>query len=186
MNVDPRDIWRKPSTYSPVWDERAKIVVSLLGDVESVCDIGCGAPQTMRRILRPSIRYYPADLEQWSPDTETCDLNAGLYPTRSLKRADACLMIGVLEYLNDPLSVLVAINKHCKRLILSYHPTDLRPDNRHAAWIQNIREDQLLELAALAGWERQDRIKLDNGQMIYDFEATFRVKLKKWLGLVHK
>lgn len=119
--------WSKPESYREVWADRAAVVADLIDDGATVCDIGCGATQDLRKSLKPGCTYVPCDMHAWSDAVEFCDLNKGIYPERSLARADVVTLLGVLRYLHDPARVFMRLGQLRKPIIFSYHPVDLKP-----------------------------------------------------------
>lgn len=162
------ELWLDPKSYSPHWTPRAVKAVAMLENAFAVCDIGCGAPQDVRSILPDDIRYLPADLKQWTSDTEICDLNAGIFPEKSLSACDYVLMLGVIEYIFDPAKVFSGLSLRSLRMVTSYHPSELRLD-RWPTWVNNFGEDEYLSMAQQSGWVLKERLPLDHGQVLYAF-----------------
>ncbi len=95
----------------------------MCADAEWVCDLGCG-PQFLRRHLGQGIVYLPADLIQWTPDTEVCDVNAGHLPVRSLTLCDTCVMMGVIGRIRDPRWFFGELARHAEHLLFSHFDGD--------------------------------------------------------------
>ena len=95
----------------------------MCADAEWVCDLGCG-PQFLRRHLGQGIVYLPADLIQWTPDTEVCDVNAGHLPVRSLTLCDTCVMMGVIGRIRDPRWFFGELARHVEHLLFSHFDGD--------------------------------------------------------------
>lgn len=164
--------WHDPSIYKQHWATRAPRVIPLLASSRVVCDIGCGAPQTLRTLLPKTVKYLPADLKQWTPDTELCDLNAGLFPEAALAAADTCVILGVFEYLNEPEKVLSEIAKRCPRLVFSYHPLDLQ-DTWQDIWIgKPLKMYDLLDAISGASFTSKTIIDIDKRQFAFDCRST--------------
>ena len=91
----------------------------MCADAKWVCDLGCG-PQFLRRYLGQDVIYLPADLNQWTPDTELCDLNSGKLPSQSLKLCDICVMMGLIGYLRDPKWLIRELAQYAEHVLISY------------------------------------------------------------------
>jgi len=150
----PERDWRSKRTFAPKywkWAKRARIAGSHLSDSEWVLDIGCGE-RALRYFLPRSTGYLAADLVQWAPDIEICDLNAGEFPDRYLAVADTSVMLGVIEYLERPKDVFERIAQSSERLLVSYNPTDLFP-RRAPHWISHLSSRQLIDMLADASFD---------------------------------
>lgn len=169
--------WSQPESYHPSywsWAGRARAASTLIRPgYRWVCDIGCGN-QHLKWFLPRSAVYLPADLNQWTANTEVCDLNAMALPTRSLAACDVAVMLGVIEYLRDPAQVFSALATSAEHLVVSYRTNELRPQ-RKADWFNAYTLAQLVDLLTHAGFEicelrtfrQQVIIRLDSWQ----FEA---------------
>src|SRR5882724_4237857 len=71
--------WTKVAAESPPWDERNRIIASLIPCKSSVLDLGSGA-QTLRKHLKHDCVYQPCDIVKSSKDVILCNFNAGVYP----------------------------------------------------------------------------------------------------------
>lgn len=142
--------WADPANYRPTWIPRSELAISWIGDAKALCDIGCGAPQNIRKLLPGGVLYLPADLKRWTNDTETCDLAAGIFPERSLAKCDVAFLLGVIEYMTEPQKIFSGLAVRCSRLITSYHPTDTHP-KRIETWINAFSEREYLSMTETAG-----------------------------------
>ncbi len=112
------------------WPARARRAAALVEQLDlepgaSVLDLGCGN-QTVRQLLPEGLEYRPFDRMARSPDTEVLDL-ASAHPATG---GDVALLLGVLEYLPDPLPTLSWVAQNCRHLVLSYN--DCRSAERRA------------------------------------------------------
>ena len=146
--------WFDRATFSAGrlnWVHRARHVATLCRDAQWVCDIGCGE-QHLRWFLPVQTNYLPADLRQWTEDTETCDLNAGKLPLRSLTLSDTAVLIAVIQYLRDPNAVFAALAQYVEFLVLTYLPTDRSP-RLAKYYLSYLSETELTALLTRNGFE---------------------------------
>ena len=158
--------WTARDSFPDYWDPRAAAVAPLLEGFGWVCDIGCGQ-QALRRHLAPGVRYLPADLRAWTPDTETCDLNAGQLPLRSLRLCDAATLLGVLEYIPDPATLLRRLGQEAEHLVLTYCATDLWQADRAAmGWMNAMDQAGLRALVTACGYRIVQAEVFDGRQLL--------------------
>ncbi|WP_298068264.1 polysaccharide pyruvyl transferase family protein [uncultured Mailhella sp.] len=99
------------------WRKRTIAVRKLLGDdIQSVIDVGAGS-MFLGRLLNPEVRYYPVDYERHCDETLVCDLNAYQFPDI---KADAAVLAGILEYLNDIDWLFDTLAERVSMIVLSY------------------------------------------------------------------
>ncbi len=144
--------WFDPDSYNTMWNGRAEAAAALQNGARWVCDIGCGM-QALKAFLKDAI-YLPADLNRWTDDTETCDLNAGIYPERALKRAELCYLLGVVEYLYHPEKAIGHIALKADRLVVTYNPVDLIDPDRtqNPAWQNAYSTDSFVTMIESCGF----------------------------------
>lgn len=132
------------------WARRARFVARACRQDRWVCDIGCGM-QALRWFLSKETIYLPADLRQWTEDTELCDLNRGQLPERALELCDVAVMIGVLYYVQDPEALFGHLSNYAEFVVFTYNPTDTHP-KRKQHWICHMSEIELLGILARQGF----------------------------------
>lgn len=115
--------WSKPVRHKIKWANRARVAARMCGSERWVCDLGCGM-QYLKAFLPRSTIYLPADLKQWTSDTEICDLDAGNMPTRSLELCDICVMLGVIDHLLTPERAIEKLSWNVEKILISYNSTD--------------------------------------------------------------
>ncbi len=120
--VDPRQQrrWRKNALSRPSWDDRNRLVATLIRPGQSVLDVGSGA-QSLRGYLPPGGGYTPCDRVRISADTLVCDLNR---PARlpDVVGFDVAVCSGVCEYLWYPREVLGWVSRVADAAIVTYCP----------------------------------------------------------------
>ncbi len=142
--------WSNPDAFDARWSARTFVVSEIVRRFTAVCEIGCGPHQQLRLLLAPNAKYFPADLVKWTEDTEQCDLNSGLFPVDSLRKSVLCVLLGVLEYVNDISSTITRLAASCPNILLTYHPLD-RVKERHQNWRNSLTLADFYMLFADAG-----------------------------------
>ncbi len=171
--------WTDRDSYLPFWDARGAAVAPLLKNRDWVCDLGCGA-QALRKQLAPGTRYLPADIHAWTEDTETCELNEGRLPRRSLLRCDVAVMLGVLEYIVDPASLLRHLHGYAEHLLLTYCTPELwTVDRAGFGWVNALSEADLRTLLADAGYAVAATSVFDDRQLILQAVNTGFAQLRR-------
>src|SRR5271154_6684946 len=88
------------------WQPRAAAAAEWLADAARVADLGCGTMR-LERFLRPGQGYLPVDVARRDERTLVLDLNEPSDLAR-LPAADACALLGILEYAYRPDALLAA------------------------------------------------------------------------------
>lgn len=158
--------WAKPESFAPQWSYRAGLAAQMIPAHSRVLDIGCGA-MDLERVLPEDCTYQPCDLVRRDERTLVCDLNRGEFPDGV--QPDVVTMLGVLEYLRDPLDVLRKVRALDRPLICSYSITDRRPqlDRASQGWINSYDFASLASLMAQAGFRLKCRQAVDQMQDIF-------------------
>ena len=158
--------WLDETQYEPGWQVRSVRAVELAKGARWFCDIGCG-PQFLRRLLPPGSVYLPADLRRWTPDPAEIELNAGRLPITYLELSDVCFLLGVLEYLLDVEGFLRVLRPRVDRVVISYNPAELVPDDRAAmGWLNALTTEQLRETFHRGGMELEHLEQLGGTQVL--------------------
>ena len=104
-------------TDTVIWRKRIIATIKLMGsDIGSVLDVGAGS-MFLKKILPPGVQYYPLDYERHCDETLVCDLNAYEFPDVT---ADAAVLAGILEYLNDVDWLFDTLASRVSMIVLSY------------------------------------------------------------------
>lgn len=141
---------------APPWDDRNRVIASLILPGSSVLDIGSGA-QTLRTHLHPQCTYQPCDIVKSSEDVIVCDFNAGNYP-QTARLYDYAVCSGVLEYMRDPDDFIGHASQLARRVLISYNPLR-RGESKLARlrnnWINHLTQEELEQMFARNGlrWE---------------------------------
>jgi hypothetical protein len=127
-SVYARPDWADAKSYKRKWADRARVAARLCTGYRWICDLGCGM-QALRLFLPRDTVYLPADLKQWTDDTEICNIDAGLMPSRYLQLSDLCVMLGVVDHLRDPGRSFKLLANSAENILFSYQSTDFSRDN---------------------------------------------------------
>ena len=156
--VTDRERWEDATSYERFWSDRSAAAATLCQPGQWVCDIGCGM-QGLRALLPLGCTYLPSDLRRWSAAVEVCDLNIGLLPQRHLVRCDVVTLLGVIEYIFDPLRLLIALRQRAETVVLSYNCVELADVERAGfGWVNALTSEAVVDLVRQAGF-RPDTVK---------------------------
>lgn len=142
--------WSNPRSLASAWSRRARIVSTLIPPHSSVLDVGCGA-MALRNYLPSTCSYIPADIVSRCPECIVVDLNKDPYPD---VQTDVVTLLGVVEYLHDPLKALLGARTHQKQLVLSYVCHSFGPvaHRRKLGWVNDYGLAELKALLNRSGW----------------------------------
>jgi hypothetical protein len=139
--------WSRLTGKEPGWDERNKIIAARIPPGSSVIDLGAGA-QTLREHLPEGCVYQPYDLVKTTPDVVLVDFNRGIYPELPAP-VDFAICSGVLEYVIDPMALLVRLPGLAREVIVSYavrEPSDSRLSRLKRGWKSHLSREGIEEL----------------------------------------
>lgn len=164
------NVW---SDAEDLWPSRLQAAAKLVLPGESVLDVGAGA-QGLARYLHPSCAYTPADQHQRTPDTMLIDLEQP-QTIIATEAFDVVALLGVIEYLTDPLSALQKLRDFGRYMVVSYAPfipgPRGSPHRRRANnWINSLTRDELEALFVRAGLDVEADIPWQ-AQLIYRLSA---------------
>lgn len=172
LAISDRKRWAMNARIAPPWDDRNRIIASLIPPRSRVLDLGSGA-QTLRRHLAEGCSYFPCDLVQSSPDCQVCNFNLGIYPSVA-ESFDYSVVSGVLEYLLNPSDFLVRIKVYAQVMILTYEPALGTPSDRlrrlSNGFVNHMGKCELENLFASSG-VRFEEMCAWRSQTIYRLEC---------------
>jgi hypothetical protein len=144
-----RERWSDPGRLEPAWDARAGFAARFIPAGVRVLDLGCGA-MALERHLPVGCTYVPADLVARDARTLECELNAARYPEGDW---DVIVLLGVLEYVFEPLALLRWLRAQDAPALLSYCPTELTgaADRAALGWVNDFSTAALTALIGQAG-----------------------------------
>ena len=153
------------------WNRRAAMAATYLRGQSSVDDIGCGT-MILRSHLQSSQKYLPLDVIPRDAFTVVCDLNNKMPPATGAK---AAAMLGVIEYLHDPSSVLLHLSNQYEVLLVSYCFTDgpgAPANRREHGWVNDHRKGEIEELFRDSGWSIMDRMEVNAWEYLWQLIPT--------------
>ena len=143
---------------SPLWRERTEFAARFVKPGLAVLDVGCGE-MWVERAFRPS-RYIPVDLVQRDERTRLLDLDEADLPAEWLAEVDLVVLLGVLEYLQEPARCLAAAARAGRAVLCSYNTAEYSPDRerrRRDGWVTDLDIDGFEQLARVAGFRIASR-----------------------------
>ncbi len=142
--------WAKiASDFGELWRRRAKTAAEWLTGAGSVADLECGG-MTLERYLDIRQRYIPVDLARRDDRSVVLDVNEPADLAR-LPDADACALLGVLEYSYAPEDLANALRNKYRQAIVSYNLSSNEQDVESRlsnGWVTHFDRDQLYKLFA--------------------------------------
>jgi Methyltransferase domain len=159
--------WFAQPAPEPAHDERAAFAAQFIPAGARVLELNCGR-MALKRFLPNGCRYQGCDLTAREPDTVTCDLNAGEFPSEAAAQADVVVMLGVLEQIVDVENLFTHL-RFCKRdLVLSYCATDLtgKCDRAALGFINHFSYFDLTTLFDRYGFRIECTAPLDGVQFL--------------------
>ena len=156
-----RDRWIDPKSFSPEWDERAKIIAGLIPRRSRVIEFGAGL-RKLQSHLDSSCTYVASDLISRRSDTFIVDLEKRPLPALSDDDFDVAVFAGVLEYVSDVPGVVSWIGQYVTACIFSYECaartggiySRLRRtwDRAALGWVNSFTEEELKSIFTRAGF----------------------------------
>jgi hypothetical protein len=158
--------WSDPQNLSREWDERAKLVADWLPTGARVVDIGCGN-MAVEGLLRGGL-YLPVDVVSRDTRTHVIDLNHDSLPDSFFDPVDHATLLGVLEYLANPESLLQQLARLGITLICSYQLADFRDPTARTRerWFHAFHAWEFTDLLHRCGFQVVDARRL-GGQGLY-------------------
>lgn len=139
-----------PEGLGQIWERRTALAGSWLAGAAAVADVGCGT-MDLERWLEPSQHYHAVDVVPRDARTLVLNLNDPADLER-LPAADACALLGVLEYCYKPELLFANLRPTYPRIVMSFNVLDEdRPleSRLEHGWVNHFT---FRELAAL--WSR--------------------------------
>jgi hypothetical protein len=159
--------WSAPQALEPAHDERAAFAAHFIPAGARVFELNC-ARMGLRRFLPNGCRYQGCDLIAREPDTLTCDLNAGEFPSEAAAQADVIVLLGVLEHIVDVESLFTHLRFAKRDLVISYCATDLTGncDRTALGWVNNFSFFELATLFDRYGFRIECTAPVDSVQLL--------------------
>lgn len=139
--------------FGDQWQRRAAAAAQWLTEAASIADLGCGA-MNLERCLRPGQRYIPVDLARRDGRTHVLDLNRPAHLAR-LPPADACALLGVLEYVYGPCELIAALRGRYAQVVATFNvrgEEDSIEERLGHGWVNHFADADLRSLFAEHGY----------------------------------
>jgi hypothetical protein len=155
--IHPR--WTRQVRSTRLSKRRERIAAQFIPPGSRVLDLGCGA-MTLRHVISADCSYTPCDILPHHPDIVVANLNLLQFPPGEY---DVAMMLGVVEYLENPLWVFRAARSRCNRLVFGYEryrfwtAKNIAACEKHGR-MNYLREPELMHFLKLSGW-RVDHIE---------------------------
>jgi hypothetical protein len=134
-----------PESTGELWRTRAIVAAAMLDEAISIVDLGCGTMEIGRQ-LGPRQLYFPVDVVARDDRTRVLDLNR-VEDQERLPPADACVMLGVLEYIYQPYALFTALRRTYRQAVVSFNvrrPSDPIPHRLGHGWVNHFERDELI------------------------------------------
>jgi hypothetical protein len=170
-----RQRWGAASSYKAEWARRGQAASHLIRDGSRVLEIGTGTG-TFRSLVAHRCRYTGADLEPLDIGaTLALDLDDDPIPAGPW---DTIVLLGVLEYLYNPVEALRKLANAAPHVVISYcccldHGPNSIAERRARGWINAMAEQNIRDQMGLLGFYVSSRQCLNSTpyfeQIIFDF-----------------
>ena len=155
--------------FGEEWRNRAVAAAAWLSEAASVADLGCGTMK-LEECLRPDQVYLPVDLIARDARTRILDLNS-LSDLARLPVANACAMLGVLEYSYVPDELVAALRPHYRQVVatfsvICYETPDWRLEQ---GWVNHFTRQEVAELFVRHGFKLMREHNFQGRQHMFDF-----------------
>ncbi|MDB5069330.1 MAG: hypothetical protein JWM87_441 [Candidatus Eremiobacteraeota bacterium] len=158
--------WKHVSGSWTEWSKRAALTADWLSAARTVADLGCGG-MTLERYLAPWQRYVPVDIVARDERTIVLDVEKDeLAPID----AEACAVIGVMEYLFDVPAVLVKLRTAFARSVVSYNVAAGGAANGRLenGWVNHFSYDELQRSFREAGLTVAKERLVDGSEFLFE------------------
>ena len=133
--------WRKASELHENWDDRTRILASMIKPNSAVIEFGAGA-LSLKELIPETCSYTASDIVSRAPGVLVCDLNEGI--PFELTPFDTAIFSGVLEYVFDIDKVFYQLNNSIDKILLSYACKEISNANRlRNGWLSDYSRMEL-------------------------------------------
>jgi hypothetical protein len=164
-----RSRWESKESFGKTWSRRAELAAAMIQKSKVVCDIGCGM-QDLRRELQDGVKYLPMDIKIWTPDTLECEINERNLPLDYIRAAEVTTLLGVMEYLKEPVWVLQQIAENCPALLVSYcttHRDETTQERARNGWMNAFTAADFEALLGSTNWTVTDKRLYGKSQWLW-------------------
>jgi hypothetical protein len=184
--------WSSSESLMPSWNERTKLIGSLIPSGSSVFEFGAGTG-VLQNYLPSGCKYQKSDLVDRDGCTVILDLNAE--QIESITGFSTAVLSGVLEYIHDIPKLINYLAQHFETVIFSYACLDKNQiDRRNHGWVNDYTIEEIILILKNAGfglynyrtWKTQTilcvtKLKGNTNPALYEIEYTFSISLEKYL-----
>lgn len=163
--------WGNSASLHPNWDERTKLIASLIPENFSILEFGAGQ-MALSKHLPPNCTYTPSDIvKRVNEEYETIiyDLNNSAPPLLT-QEYDIAIFSGVLEYVNDIPKLASHLSEHIPNIIASYASTENNPGTlfrRNSGWVNDYDSNAFTTIFEQAGYRCSTSIRWKNQNIYY-------------------
>ena len=169
--------WLDEDCYPDWYQIRSQWVSGQIKLPSKIVEIGPG-PIGIKPYLHDGVSYISFDLKKWTNETFLVDLNDSNSLKSVAKKIDkntGVVMLGVLEYLTNPLFVLKSLMKG-KSLVFSYcHSWDKSNfvDRESRGWTSNLSEFEIIQFFMETSSKSKIRDKWNLKTLGYETKSDF-------------
>lgn len=133
--------WKKSSELHENWNERTKILASMVQPNSTVIEFGAGA-LSLKELISKTCSYTASDIVSRAPGVLVCDLNESI--PFELTHFDTAIFSGVLEYVFDLDKLFYQLNNSIDNILLSYACKEISNANRlRNGWLSDYSRMEL-------------------------------------------
>jgi hypothetical protein len=165
--MSDRRHWRGEENIDPAWEERSRIIASLVPKASRVIEFGAGRG-VLANFLDPTCSYVASDFVRRGPETRVWDLNERPLPDLSSLAPDVAVFAGVFEYIARLNAIPFWLSRYVSMCIASYECARTargaagrireRWDRARIGWVNTYTESELTGMFARSGFLCTDRV----------------------------
>jgi hypothetical protein len=161
-------IWDGPHQFEPSFAQRrARIAVAkVIPAGTRVLDLGAGAP-SLASLLPARTSWMHGDSVARAPRFLLSALHRGELPP--IGDADLIVILGMVEYVDDPRALLTRLAQTGRPVALSYHAADdtATLDRGQFGWVNHLTRAELAAAFAAAGFRHKAHWAFDGRQSLF-------------------
>jgi hypothetical protein len=161
-------IWDGPHQFEPSFAQRrARIAVAkVIPAGTRVLDLGAGAP-SLASLLPARTSWMHGDSVARAPRFLLSALHRAELPP--IGDADLIVILGMVEYVDDPRALLTRLAQTGRPVALSYHAADdtATLDRGQFGWVNHLTRAELAAAFAAAGFRHKARWAFDGRQSLF-------------------
>lgn len=153
------DKWSAKESYDVSWIERGRLALEITQIKKGkIFEFGVGPRLGVSSLLESEVVYIPSDRYAWTPRVVVVDLDKQGWETHEvfLENAfDYGILLGVLEYVSNPLSFFKVARSLFPALIFSFCTRNLGADvlqRRRVGWLQDFTLIEMITMLNEENW----------------------------------